>query len=88
MAGHCTPFAGCPSFLKTWSSRATWFFVSEVLAQPLAEVPVACLFDQLGQRFDDLIFRIIDVFEPVQQQIIHCLDVFPEQSHDALPYPK
>src|SRR5262249_44334181 len=34
-------------------------------------------------RFDNLILSVIDVLEPVEQQVIHCLDILGEQSHDA-----
>jgi hypothetical protein len=53
----------------------------QMVLKPFRQVSVGGLFDELGQRFNDLIFGIIDVFEAMEQKIIHRLDILGEQSH-------
>jgi hypothetical protein len=49
--------------------------------QALREVAVGCLVDHLGKRLGNLLFRIVNVVQAVQQQVIHALDVFRKKSH-------
>jgi len=57
----------------------------EMVFQALGEIAVGRLVDQLRQRLHDLVFGVVDVLQPVKQQVIHCLNVFGEQSHERFP---
>jgi hypothetical protein len=56
----------------------------QVILETLREIAVGGFIDQLRQRFHYLVLGVIDVFETVQQQVIHRFDVFGEQTHGAL----
>jgi hypothetical protein len=49
--------------------------------QPGDEVFVRRLVDHLRQRLEDLLFRVIDILQAVQQQVFHRFDVLGEESH-------
>jgi hypothetical protein len=42
----------------------------------LRKVAVGRLVDHLGQCFGDLLLGVIDVLQPMQQQLVHRFDVF------------
>jgi hypothetical protein len=37
--------------------------------------------DHLGQRLHDLFFGVVDVAQRMQEEVIHCFDVFREEAH-------
>jgi hypothetical protein len=55
--------------------------LAEMRLQALLQLGVARVLDHIGQGFNDLVLGVVDVLQRVQEQVVHCLDVFPEQSH-------
>ena len=49
-----------------------------------AEIAAGRLLDHVGQGFQDLLFRVVDVLQDVQEQVVHGLDVFGKEAHS--PY--
>src|SRR4051794_9732780 len=45
------------------------------------EIAIRRFLDHLGQRFRNLLLRVIDVLEAVKEQVLHGFDVLSEQSH-------
>jgi hypothetical protein len=54
---------------------------AEVSLQALLELGILRVLDHVGQGFNDLVLGIVDVLQRVQEQVVHRLDVFAEQSH-------
>jgi hypothetical protein len=54
--------------------------------QPSDQIPVGCFFDHLGQRFNDLLFSVVDVLKTMKQQVLHGFDVLREKSHSKAPF--
>jgi hypothetical protein len=52
-----------------------------MVTQALAEVAVGCFVDELWQGFYDLVLRVVDILQAMEQKIVHCLNVFGEQAH-------
>src|SRR5262249_49111257 len=65
-------------------ARHVIFALSQMRLEIVLELRITCFLDHLGQRLHDLLFRVIDVAQRVQEQIIHCLDVFREEAHAFL----
>src|SRR3979490_1279383 len=83
MAGHCVPLASLPRFLKPLDLLVGFF---EMGFQAGDEVTVGRLVDHLGQRFDDLLFGIVDVLQTMDQQVFHRFNVLCEDSHSISPF--
>jgi hypothetical protein len=47
----------------------------------LLELLVGRFFDHLRQRFEDLVFGIVNVAQSVHEQVVHRFDVFGKQAH-------
>jgi hypothetical protein len=45
------------------------------------QFPIGRLFHHVRQRFENLLLGVVDVLQDVDEQLIHRLDVFREQSH-------
>ena len=59
--------------------------LAEMRLEGGAEVAVGGLFDHVRQSLLDLVFRVIDVLQHMQVEIVHRLDVFGEESHRLTP---
>jgi hypothetical protein len=44
------------------------------------------LFDHLRQRANDSFFRVVDILELVDEQVVHCPDVLGENAHLRVPW--
>jgi hypothetical protein len=53
----------------------------QMLLQPALELSIARILDHLGQRLYDLIFRVIDIPQPVLIEVFEAMDVFRKQAH-------
>ena len=47
----------------------------------LFELRIARFVDHLRQRLHDLFLRVVDVAQRVDEQVVHCFDVFREEAH-------
>jgi len=54
--------------------------------KPALQLLVGRSFDHLGQGFKDLVLRVVNVLQRVQEQIVHLPDVFREQSDCEPPF--
>src|SRR3569623_1730649 len=48
------------------------------------QIAIGRFLDHLRKRLGDLLLRVIDVLQLMQQQVIHCFDVFGENAHVSL----
>src|SRR3954447_23975063 len=53
----------------------------QMALEALRKIAVGRQVNHLRQRLGDLLFGVIHILQPVQQQIVHRLDVFRKQSH-------
>jgi hypothetical protein len=58
--------------------------LAKMALQRLLELRIVRLLDHLGQRFGDLLLRVINVAQRVHEQIVHALDVLAEQAHGGV----
>jgi hypothetical protein len=56
--------------------RYLLFGFLEMGLEARSKVPVRGFVDELRQRLNDLVFGVINVLQPVEQKIVHRLDVF------------
>jgi len=57
----------------------------EMVLETCREVTVSCQVDHFRQNLCDLLLRIINVLQAVQEQVIHGFDVFRENAHSTPP---
>jgi hypothetical protein len=62
------------------------FGLFQMVLQPLREIAVGGLLNQFGQRLNDLILGVVNVLQSMQQEVVHCLDVFAEEAHSDIPW--
>src|SRR5262249_59008809 len=55
--------------------------LAEMRMELLLELRIMRILDHVGQRLHDLMFRVIDVAQPVHEQIVDRLDVAGEETH-------
>jgi len=60
------------------------FGFRQVMLEGVLQLRVRRLLDHFRQVFDDLVFRIVDVLQRVDKQVIQCLDRCGEQTHGDL----
>ena len=72
MAGHFTPCGFSSKLLEDLiEPRDLVLGLLEMILEALGQIAVGRLLDQLRQRFDDLVLGVVDVLQPVQQQVVH-----------------
>ena len=49
--------------------------------EPLLELLVGCLFRHFRKRLHKLVLGVIDVLQPMHEQVVHGFDVFGKESH-------
>jgi hypothetical protein len=58
--------------------------LGQVRQERRLELMVGDLFDHLGKCLGDLLFRVVDVLEGVNEEIVQVLDRLREQTHVCL----
>ena len=59
------------------------FRFGQMLLEARAQLRVRRLLDHVGQRLHDLVLGVIEVLQPVHEQVVEVLDVLAEESHGA-----
>ena len=83
MPGHLVPFGFFPASRRSVRAAIRALGFLQVVLEALPELRIGGRLDQLRQRFQDLIFGIVDIAQAVIEQVLERLDVFAEQSHSV-----
>ena len=81
MAGQSVPLGCLPSLANTLSRRSIWFCVSITCDLRPAFRSALVASDAICGMAFKLLFRVIDVLQLMQEQIIHRFSVICENSH-------